>query len=225
MTKRPFYNTLYFRVIVGILIGVAIGFFFPDVGQALKPLGDAFIKLIKMLIAPIIFCTVVVGIAKMGDLKEVGRVGIKALVYFEVMTTVALRHRPRRGQPSAARRRHERRSGHARHQGDRQLRDRGEDPDRPSSSCCNIIPDTVVDAFAKGEILQVLLFAMLFGIALNWRRRARRADRCGCSTNSRTSSSRIVAMVMQLAPIGAVAAPWPSPSASTGSVRCCRWAS
>lgn len=90
MTHRAFYNTLYFRVICGIIIGITIGFLFPQTAQALKPLGDAFIKLIKMMIAPIIFCTVVVGIAKMGHMRDVGRVGIKALVYFEVMSTVAL---------------------------------------------------------------------------------------------------------------------------------------
>src|SRR5512143_460066 len=90
MSKRPFYKTLYFRVICGILIGVVLGVVVPETATALKPLGDAFIKLIKMLIALIIFSTVVVGIAKMGHMKEVGRVGLKALVYFEAMTTIAL---------------------------------------------------------------------------------------------------------------------------------------
>ena len=88
--KHAFHSTLYFRVICGIVIGVAIGFLFPETAQKLKPLGDSFIKLIKMMIAPIIFCTVVVGIAKMGHMRDVGRVGIKALIYFEVMSTVAL---------------------------------------------------------------------------------------------------------------------------------------
>src|SRR5215467_7186582 len=90
MDKRPFYKTLYFRVLCGIAIGLVIGIFFPETGKSLKPFGDAFIKLIKMMIAPIIFCTVVVGIAKMGHIKDVGRVGLKALVYFEVMSTIAL---------------------------------------------------------------------------------------------------------------------------------------
>ena len=88
--SKPWYRQLYFQVLTAILIGVLVGFFFPSVGASLKPLGDAFVKLIKMMIAPIIFTTVVVGIAKVGDMKEVGRVGLKALIYFEVLTTVAL---------------------------------------------------------------------------------------------------------------------------------------
>src|SRR5215831_6168972 len=90
MDQRPFYKTLYFRVLCGIFIGILIGIFFPELGKSLNPVGEAFIKLIKMMIAPIIFCTVVVGIAKMGHMKDVGRVGLKALIYFEGMSTVAL---------------------------------------------------------------------------------------------------------------------------------------
>src|SRR6059058_4369587 len=88
--KKPLYAHLYFQVLVAIAIGVLLGMYFPAQATAMKPLGDGFIKLIKMMIAPIIFTTVVVGIAKMGDMKEVGRVGLKALVYFEVVTTAAL---------------------------------------------------------------------------------------------------------------------------------------
>ena len=87
---KPWYRHLYAQVLCAILLGVLLGHFYPSIGAQMKPLGDAFIKLIKMLIAPIIFCTVVHGIASMEDMKKVGRVGIKALVYFEVMTTVAL---------------------------------------------------------------------------------------------------------------------------------------
>jgi Sodium:dicarboxylate symporter family len=87
---KPWYQHLYAQVLCAILLGVLLGYFYPSIGEQMKPLGDAFIKLIKMLIAPIIFCTVVHGIASMEDMKKVGRVGIKALVYFEVMTTVAL---------------------------------------------------------------------------------------------------------------------------------------
>src|SRR5207302_4513980 len=93
MTKgepRPWYSILYVQVIVAILFGVAVGHYFPSTGVALKPLGDAFINLIKMMIAPVIFCTVVHGIASMSDLRKVGRVGLKALLYFEVVSTVAL---------------------------------------------------------------------------------------------------------------------------------------
>src|ERR671922_1845926 len=88
--KKPLYKSLYFQVVVAIVIGVLLGYFFPETGAAMKPLGDAFIKLIKMLIAPIIFCTVVVGIAGMEDMKKVGKTGGLALVYFEVVSTLAL---------------------------------------------------------------------------------------------------------------------------------------
>src|SRR6478735_1835450 len=88
--SRPWYTHLYAQVLCAILLGVLLGYFYPSLGEQMKPLGDAFIKLIKMLIAPIIFCTVVHGIASMEDMKKVGRVGLKALIYFEVMTTVAL---------------------------------------------------------------------------------------------------------------------------------------
>ena len=89
-TRHRFYHTLYFRVIAGIVAGVALGSLYPATGEAMKPLGDGFIKLIRMMIAPIIFCTVVTGIAGMSDMKKLGRVGVKALLYFEVVTTAAL---------------------------------------------------------------------------------------------------------------------------------------
>ncbi|MGB7455535.1 MAG: cation:dicarboxylase symporter family transporter, partial [Pseudolabrys sp.] len=87
---KPFYTHLYVQVLTAIVLGVLLGHFYPHLGEAMKPLGDLFIKLIKMLIAPIIFCTIVHGIASMEDMKKVGRVGLKALIYFEVLTTVAL---------------------------------------------------------------------------------------------------------------------------------------
>ena len=89
-THKPFYHSLYVQVLTAIAIGIALGHFYPQLGEQMKPLGDAFIKMIKMIIAPIIFCTVVHGIASMQDMKKVGRVGFKALVYFEVLTTIAL---------------------------------------------------------------------------------------------------------------------------------------
>src|SRR3954462_955955 len=88
--RRPWYTILYVQVLIAIAIGIAVGYFFPKTGTALKPLGDAFISLIKMMIAPVIFCTIVHGIASMRDLGKVGRVGLKALVYFEVVSTFAL---------------------------------------------------------------------------------------------------------------------------------------
>ena len=88
--RKPFYTHLYVQVLTAIVLGILLGHFYPQLGEQMKPLGDGFVKMIKMLIAPIIFCTVVHGIASMEDMKKVGRVGLKALVYFEVLTTLAL---------------------------------------------------------------------------------------------------------------------------------------
>ncbi len=90
---KAFARSLYFYVIVAIIAGIVLGHFAPDFAKQLKPLGDAFIRLIKMMIAPVIFCTIVTGIAGMDDMKKVGRVGLKAILYFEVMTTMALHYR------------------------------------------------------------------------------------------------------------------------------------
>jgi aerobic C4-dicarboxylate transport protein len=89
-TRQPLYKSLFFQVVVALVLGIAVGAVFPDLAQALKPLGDGFIKLIKMIIGPIVFCVVVLGIAQAGDLKKVGRVGVKAVLYFEVVTSFAL---------------------------------------------------------------------------------------------------------------------------------------
>src|ERR1700738_3811304 len=89
-SRKPLYSHLYAQVLTAIILGILLGYFYPQLGEQMKPFGDAFIKLIKMLIAPIIFCTVVHGIASMKDLKRVGRVGVKALIYFEVVTSLAL---------------------------------------------------------------------------------------------------------------------------------------
>src|ERR1044072_6723395 len=89
-TKKPLYRSLYFQVLVAIVLGVLLGHFYPETGAAMKPLGDGFIKLIKMMIAPIIFCTVVLGIAGMEDMKKVGKTGGLALLYFEVVSTISL---------------------------------------------------------------------------------------------------------------------------------------
>src|SRR5580698_11554104 len=88
--KTPFYRTLHFQVLAGIILGIVLGVFYPKTAEAMKPLGDGFIKLIRMVIAPIIFCTVVVGIANVGDMKKLGRIGVKALLYFEVVSTLSL---------------------------------------------------------------------------------------------------------------------------------------
>ncbi|MFZ4593569.1 MAG: cation:dicarboxylate symporter family transporter, partial [Verrucomicrobiaceae bacterium] len=158
-------KSLYVQVLIGIVLGISLGYLWPEQGAALKPLGDAFVKAVKMLIAPIIFCTVVTGIAIMGDLKKIGRVGAKALLYFEVVTTMALIIGlvvARELQP-----------GHGIHANAATL-------DASSVSqyttaakqqstvdfLLHIIPNTFVSAFSDGEILQVLLIAVLAGIAL-----------------------------------------------------------
>ena len=164
--RRHFYQSLYLQVITAIVIGVLLGHFWPDTGTAMKPFGDAFIKLIKMVIAPIIFCTVVVGIAGMEDMKKVGKTGGFALLYFEVVSSIALIVgltivnvvQPGVGMnidPASL---------------DTKAVAAFTKPGQMQSTTeflMNVIPGTVVDAFAKGEILQVLLFAVLFGFALH----------------------------------------------------------
>jgi aerobic C4-dicarboxylate transport protein len=164
--KRPLYKRLYFQVICGIVLGVFLGHFYPELATSMKPFGDAFIRLIKMMVAPIIFCTIVVGIAKMGDMREVGRVGLKALIYFEIVSSIALLigllvaniYKPGVGMNA-----------------DLSTLDTGVLSNYATTArslntidfLMNTIPHTVVDAFAKGEILQVLMFSILFGIALS----------------------------------------------------------
>src|SRR3954454_14358046 len=162
---KPLYTHLYVQVLTAIVLGVLLGHFYPHLGEAMKPLGDGFIKLIKMLIAPIIFCTVVHGIASMEDMKKVGRVGLKALVYFEVLTTLALivglivvnTLQPGSGMSvdvkSLDTRAIQGFVAKSKEQGTVQF-------------LMDIIPNTVVGAFAQGEILQVLFFAILFAFGL-----------------------------------------------------------
>lgn len=165
-TRRPLYKSLYFQVITGIVIGILLGYFEPKIGSSMKPFGDAFIKMIKMIIAPIIFCTVVVGIAKIGNMGKVGRVGLKAMLYFWAMTLIALTiglivvnlYKPGVGMnidvASLDAKAVERYAGSARSLS-------------TIDFILNIIPTNVVDAFAKGEILQVLFFSIFFGLALS----------------------------------------------------------
>lgn len=164
--KQPIYKYLYFQVLFAIGVGVLLGHFYPSLAVQMKPFGDGFIKLIKMIITPIIFCTVVVGIAGMGSMKKVGRVGGKALLYFELVSSVALVI----GliivnvvQPGAGM------------NADISSLDANAVSSYTKAAAThttidflmNIIPNTVVDAFAKGDILQVLLFALLFGFGLS----------------------------------------------------------
>ncbi|BCG46235.1 Na+/H+-dicarboxylate symporter [Citrifermentans bremense] len=167
MKTKKFYQHLYFQVLTAISIGVALGYYLPDTGTAMKPLGDGFIKMIKMIITPVIFCTVVTGIAGMDDMKKVGRVGGKALLYFEAVSTLALAIglviinviQPGVGMNADV----------------TKLDTKGLATYTATAAkshsfadfALGIIPNSVVDAFAKGEILQVLFFAILFGLALS----------------------------------------------------------
>ncbi|CCQ97449.1 C4-dicarboxylate transport protein [[Clostridium] ultunense Esp] len=202
--KKRWYTNLYFQVLVGIAVGILLGFFNPDLAVQMKPLGDGFIKLIKMLIAPIIFATVVVGIANMGDLKKVGRVGIKAIIYFEVITTLALiiglivvkLYQPGAGinaDPATLDTKAiENYTTAAEHL-------------TFTDFVLNIIPNNVVDAFAKGEILQVLLFSILLGVSLS-----ALGEKASPFVRFIDIFSQgmfgIVGMIMRLAPIGAFGA-------------------
>ena len=164
--KRPFYKSLYIQVLMAVTIGVLLGHFYPQVGADMKPLGDGFIKLIKMIIAPIIFCTIVIGIAGMEDMKKVGKTGGLALLYFEIVSTLALviglvivnLVQPGAGMNIDA------------STLDTKSIAAYTEPGKMVGTVAfllNVIPSSVVDAFAKGEILQVLLFSVLFGFALH----------------------------------------------------------
>src|ERR1700745_1485925 len=163
---HPLYSHLYFQVLAAIILGVLVGHFFPATGASLKPLGDMFIAAIKMLIAPIIFCTVVHGIASMQDMKKVGRVGLKAIVYFEVVTSLALivgllvanLWQPGAGMnvdPATIDARAIQQYAAKAHE------------QSAIDYVTRIIPASVVGAFAEGEILQVLFFSLLFAFALS----------------------------------------------------------
>jgi aerobic C4-dicarboxylate transport protein len=204
--RRGWHRSMFVQVIAGVVLGLAVGALWPEFGAALKPIGDGFIKLIKMIIAPLIFCVVVTGIAKVGDLRAVGRIGLKAIIYFEVVTTAALGLGLLVGNivnPGAG---------------------LGIDPSTLDASAIeaktggaqlpgttefllDVIPTSVVDAFATNSLLQVLLFSVLFGVAL-----AAFADHAGPSMVLKFLDEltriifRLVGYVMKLAPLGAFGA-------------------
>ncbi|AFA72294.1 C4-dicarboxylate transport protein DctA [Gordonia polyisoprenivorans VH2] len=204
--RGAWYTSLFTWLIVAIIAGIVLGALWPDAGSALKPLADGFIKLIKMLIAPIIFCTVVLGIAHVGDLKSVGRIGVKALIYFEVVTTFALIFGLAVGnivKPG---------SGFSI---DPQTLATGADAVAKSTGngelphtvefLMNIIPTSVISAFAENELLQVLFFAVLFGLAL-----AKLGSKVPVIVSFVDQSSHvfflIIGWIMKLAPVGAFGA-------------------
>jgi aerobic C4-dicarboxylate transport protein len=202
--KKPFYKILYVQVLFAIVCGVLLGIFYPALAVDMKPLGDGFIKLIKMIIAPVIFCTVVAGIAGMQNMKKVGRVGGKALLYFEVVSTFALAIGlivANVVRPGA---------GFNANLATLDTKSIAEFTTKAKSQSTvefltNIIPNTFVDAFAKGDILQVLLIAILFGAALSLL-----GERGKPITKFIDDLSHVifgvVGIIMKVAPIGAFGA-------------------
>lgn len=203
-TRSPWYTILYVQVLIAIALGVLIGHFYPDTGKALKPLGDGFIALIKMMIAPVIFCTVVHGISSMGDLKRVGRVGLKALLYFEVVSTIALLVgllvgeiiQPGNGfniDPATldakavatyVTKAHE--EGIVAH-------------------LMAIIPESFVGALAKGDLLQVLLISILSGFAIAYLGPAGEPIANGIDKAAKMFFG-IIRIIVRAAPVGAFGA-------------------
>jgi aerobic C4-dicarboxylate transport protein len=195
---------LYIQVLIAIAIGVAFGFIAPDKAAAMRPLGDGFIKLVKMMIAPIVFTTVVVGIAHMGAMKDVGRIGLRALIYFEVVSSLALviglvvvsivkpgvgvNFDPATADVSAIAN-YTNAGSHL----------------STIDFLLNVIPDTIVGAFARGEVLQVLLFAVLFGLTL-LHMGPRVEGLVSLLATLSDALFEVVGLIMRLAPIGAFGA-------------------
>ena len=202
--KINWIKSLYVQVLIAVTLGILLGHFYPGAGESMKPLGDGFIKLIKMIIAPIIFCTVVSGIAGMENMKTVGKTGGYALFYFEVVSTISLILgliivnwiKPGAGMNIDA------------STIDTNSIKAYTDPSKMQGTVdflLNIIPNTIVDAFAKGEILQVLLIAIIFGFALH---KLGKRGRLVFDLIDKISHVffGIVSMIMKLAPIGAFGA-------------------
>src|SRR5271168_4337500 len=206
--RSPIYGSLFFQVLVALVLGVVLGMAVPDFAVSLKILSDAFLKLISMIVAPIVFCVVVHGIAGAGDLKKVGRVGVKALVYFETMTTVALivglllayLFGPGHGMnidtstldPKAL-------SSYA----DNAHKLKGEGI---GSFLINIIPTTSFDALARNDVLQVLFFAIIFGVSLALVG-GEKGERIGSLIDAvSTVLFRAMGLIVRLAPLGVLGA-------------------
>jgi aerobic C4-dicarboxylate transport protein len=202
--RKPWFYHLYFQVLIAIALGALLGVLYPSTAESMKPLGDALIKMIKMAIAPIIFCTVVHGIASMRDMKKVGRVGLKAIIYFEAVTTLALIvgllvvniWRPGVGMnvdPATL---------------DAKLVAEYATKAQKESAIAHlldIIPNTIVGAFATGDTLQVLFFAILFAVAMQLLGE-RSKPVFALIESAQQILFRLIGLVMRLAPIGAFGA-------------------
>jgi aerobic C4-dicarboxylate transport protein len=202
--RRPWYTVLYIQVLLAIAVGIIIGHFFPNAGVALKPLGDGFISLIKMMIAPVIFCTVVHGIGSMRDLKKVGRVGVKTLFYFETVSTLALviglvvgkLLQPGKGfdiDPATL-------DANAVASYVNRAKEEGF-----VAHLLEIIPDTFIGAFARGDLLQVLLVSILTGFAIA------RLGELGEKINNAIDAMAkvffgVIGIIVRAAPVGAFGA-------------------
>ncbi|MBB5427890.1 aerobic C4-dicarboxylate transport protein [Paraburkholderia sp. JPY158] len=200
-----FFNSLFGRVVIALVVGIVLGAVFPHFAQSLRPLGDGFLKLIKMVIGPIVFCVVVSGMAHAGDLRKVGRVGLKSVIYFEAMTTIALvigavlayATRPGAGMnvnlsslDAASLTTY---TEHA-----KSLKD-------TAGFLLKIIPDTAINAFATGDILQILVFSVLFGSALSLLgKRAQRVS--GLIDELSQVFFRVMGFIIKLAPLGVLGA-------------------
>ena len=200
--SRPFYKNLTFQVLVAILIGVLLGIYDPELAKQLKPLGDTFIKLIKLVIAPVIFLTVVTGISHMGDMRKVGRVGGKALLYFEIVSTIALAFgmiivnllRPGHGASTAG----------AKIDTVKQFAEQGKSFDM-TTFLLNLVPENFIGAFARGDLIPILIIAILFGAALT------RLGEHGKAVEDLLEKVShvffgIIGIVMYVAPLGALGA-------------------
>ncbi len=203
-SKKPFYRSLWGQVLLGVALAIVLGYVRPHTAVAMKPLGDAFIRLISMIITLVIFCTVVTGIASMQDMKKVGRVGGKALLYFEIVSTLALLVGLAVGNLAH--------TGAAFNVNPATLNSKAVEQYAGAAKAqsvtdfiMHIIPTTVVDAFARGDILQVVLVAILFGFALS-----AMGSRCKPLLDVLESLTHavfgIINIVMRFAPIGAFGA-------------------
>ncbi|QIH32518.1 C4-dicarboxylate transporter DctA [Sphingobacterium sp. DR205] len=203
---KHIFKSLYFQVIVGILVGIFCGAFFPDFAVKLKPLGDAFIKLIKMVIAPLIFSSIVIGIAGMQDVKKVGKIGLTSIIYFEVMTTVALIIglifvnviQPGTGMNADPSTLDISSVSH--------YISESKKPHSFMDFIMDIIPENVVASVASDNLLQVLVFAVLFGVGMTKIGKKASEPVINVLQSFLKVLFAIIKMVMYLAPIGAMGA-------------------